>query len=67
MQRQLTEVLKTFPKAEHGLTYRAVDDKDKQNHASIELPVKLSVEECLTKLDASVKTHGTIVLSQVYA
>ncbi len=57
----LTEILKKFPKAKHGLTYRAIDDKDKQNYASIELLVKPSVQECLKELDASVKTQGTVV------
>ena len=57
----LTEVLKKFPKARHGLTHRAIDDKDKQNYTSIGLLVKPCVESCLKELDTTVKTYGTVV------
>ena len=57
----LTEVLKKFPKERHGLTHRAIDDKDKQNYTSIGLLVKPCVESCLKELDTTVKTYGTVV------
>lgn len=56
----LLDVLKRYPKAKHGLTQRAIDNKDKQNYSSIELLIKESVEECLQELDVKTKTSGTV-------
>jgi hypothetical protein len=57
----LLEVLKRYPKAKHGLTQRAIDNKDKQNYSSIELLFKESIEECLLELNVKTKTSGTII------
>ena len=57
----LTALLKEFPKAQHGLSHRAIDLRDKQNYSSIELLVKPSVEICLDNLNASLKPKGTLI------
>lgn len=57
----LTEVLKKFHEARHGLTHRSIDDKDKQNYTGIGLLVKPCVEECLKGLSSTLKTSGTVV------
>ena len=57
----LTALLNEFPKAQHGLTHRAIDSRDKQNYSSIELLVKPSVEICLHNLNASLKPKGTLI------
>ena len=55
----LVEILKSFPKSQHGLTQRTIDSRDKQNHGSIELLLKPGVDKCLSELHASHKTNGT--------
>ena len=57
----LIEVIKQFEKAKHGLTYRSIDNKDKQNYTSIPLLVSQGVEDCLIELDSKLKTMGTRV------
>ena len=48
-------------KARHGLTRRAVDNKDKQNYQTLTLLLHQNVESCLHELDATYTTKGTIV------
>ena len=48
-------------KARHGLTRRAVDNKDKQNYQTLTLLLHQNVEPCLHELDAEYTTKGTIV------
>ncbi len=55
----LVEIIKQFEKAKHGLTYRSIDNKDKQNYTSIPLLVSQGVEDCLKELDPKLKTIGT--------
>ena len=57
----LLQVLKSLPKEKHGLTYRTIDCKDKQNFSSIELLVRPCVEECLVELNPRFSTSGTAV------
>jgi hypothetical protein len=57
----LVEIIKQFEKAKHGLTYRSIDNKDKQNYTSIPLLVSQGVEDCLKELDPKLKTMGTII------
>lgn len=57
----LVEVIKQFHKAKHGLTYRSIDNKDKENYTSIALLVNQSVEDCLKELNPKLKTMGTRV------
>ncbi len=46
----LIEVLKRFPKARHGLTQQAIDNKEKQNYGSVTLLVKPCDEDCLKEI-----------------
>ena len=57
----LIKVIKQFEKAKHFLTYRPIDNKDKQNYTSISLLVSQGVEDCLIELDSKLKTTGTRV------
>ena len=50
-----------LPKARHGLTKRAVDNKDKHNYSSIAMLVDEKVEACLNELSHKFKTYGTVV------
>ena len=57
----LLQVLKSLPKEKHGLTYRTLDSKDKQNFSSIELLVRPCVEECLVELNPKFSPSGAAV------
>ena len=61
----LFHVLITFNKSKHGLTQKAINNKDKQNYSSIALLVEQKVEACLQESMLVMKTKGTIVYSSL--
>ena len=52
------QVLKEFPKSEHGLSQQMLENKDKQNYSSIEILLSEDVQKCLEKVERS---EGTLV------
>ena len=54
----LIHVVDKIPKALHGLTRQAVDNKDKQNYDSITLLLDKNVEICLNELNDKLTTNG---------
>ena len=57
----LKTLINDIPKSDHGLTREAINNKDKQNYASITLLIDEKVEQCLKQLDCKFNTQGTIV------
>ena len=53
----LIHVVDKIPKARHGLTRQAVDNKDKQNYDSITLLLDKNVEMCLNELNDKLETN----------
>ena len=56
----LQQLLKSFSKAEHGLTQQALQNKDKQNYSSIENLLDEGVINCLKQMKDQ-RTNGTII------
>ena len=54
-------MINDIPKSDHGLTREAINNKNKQNYASITLLIDEKVEQCLKQLDSKFNTQGTIV------
>lgn len=50
-----------IPKDQHGLSQRAIDNKDKQNYKSIAALVGDDLEHCLLQVNSKISALGTII------